>query len=202
MKTTLLVVTVFAFTTLEKFKVLATRTATTTVSSSVCDTHLPIRALANISASSAEEVIVPNEIEISWRFECDLQQSLIRQFSIEYCRLPDCLSNQKESLAVLTLRNSHNLTSYSLSQLTPNSTYQIIFSSPEIATKYELYGRTDISLPDPPTDIRLNFEKDITLPVLSWDLAVDQNNIDYFYVTVSELLTREYIFISDKINKR
>ena len=200
MKTTLLVVTVFAFTTLEKFKVLTTRT--TTVSSSLCDTHLPIRALANISASSAEEVIVPNEIEISWRFECDLQQSLIRQFSIEYCRLPDCLVNQKESLAVLTLRNSHNLTSYSLSQLTPNSTYRIAFSSPEIATKYELYGRTDISLPDPPTDMRLSFEQDITLPVLSWDLTADQSNIDYFYVTVSELLTGEYIFINDKIYKR
>lgn len=175
-----------------------------------CETRLPISRLANVSASIKEEDITPNEIEVSWEFECEVQQRLLSQFTIEYCLLPECpFENHKKSLSpssiVLTLQNYHNLTSYSLEKLTPNSTYRIFFFSSQIAKRYELLGKTDISVPEPPTDVRISFLKDIEGPILEWDLSfpvgtLKQNIIDYFYVTVSELISGEFIYLNDKID--
>lgn len=172
-----------------------------------CETRLPISQLANVSASTKEEEIMPNEIEVSWEFECEVQQNFFYQFTIEYCRLPDCSKMSSPSTIILTLRNYKNLTSYSLEKLTPNSTYRIFFSSSQVAKRYEFYGKTDMSVPEPPTDLRLSFLHDIEGPILEWDLSIPagnqlQNVINFFYVTVNELISGEFIYINDKTDTR
>lgn len=176
-----------------------------------CETRLPLSQLANVSVSSNENDILPNEIEVSWKFECEVQQKLLSQLTLEYCRLPECnLGDHKASPSsiVLTLQNVHNLTSYSLERLTPNSTYRITLFSPQIAKRYQVYGRTDMGVPEPPSDVRLSFMHDIEGPILEWDLSLPvggqalQDVYSYFYLTVSELLSGEFIYINDKIDTR
>lgn len=119
--------------------------------------------------------------------------------------MPDCSNGTK-----ITLKN-YNHTSFILTQLEADSIYRIYFSSPQIAEKYEIFGRADIREPDMPTRAQLTFPiaKDdavnLDFPVLNWDLPwpiTQPSSLSYFSVNVSEFESGSQIYMSDKIDTR
>ncbi len=176
---------------------------TTTILS--CETEVPIKELSSISGSYDSKDILKNEILIKWEFNCSLQQKLVNNIKIEFYRLPKCSTRE-----VILLLN-YNHTSYLLTQLQDNTVYRIYFSSPQIAKKYEIFGRTDTSVPDMPTRAQLTFPifsndaLNLDFPVLSWDLSwpiTQPSSLSNFSVNVSEFESKTQIYMSDKIDTR
>ena len=147
---------------------------------------IPIPSLMNVTAFEDETYIDSRQITLRWAFECDEHVHLVRDYTIEYCRVGDC--DKGANFTTTIVLKNYDGDAYWLEFLTPESEYKIHLSSPMVIQKYVVYGRTDFGTPEDPENLVSEFSAENPgFPILHW--TIDPEYVVYFHFSILPLDT-------------
>lgn len=137
-----------------------------------CIVQLPINELYHVLALTQSST----SILVKWTFYCEAQSRVVDSYTFEYCPSDEC-----EELRSETVNNTFDADQYVIESLRPNTRYKILFSSPQLKEKYEIYGFTDLGIPSKPTEIEYFIANDS--PILRWHYC--NQYFSYFKIEIT-----------------
>lgn len=137
-----------------------------------CIIQLPINELYHVLALTQG----PTAILVKWSFYCEAQSRAVSSYTFEYCPVNECAKITSE-----TVNNTFDADQFVIESLRPNTRYKILFSSPELKEKYEIYGITDLGVPSKPTEMEYFVAKHKS--ILKWHYC--SQYFSYFKIEIT-----------------
>lgn len=137
-----------------------------------CIVQLPINELYHVLALTQSST----SILVKWTFYCEAQSRVVDSYTFEYCPVDEC-----DKLISEKVNNTFDADQYVIESLRPNTRYKILFSSPQLKEKYEIYGFTDLGIPSKPTKIEYFIVNHS--PTLRWHYCSEY--FSYFKIEIS-----------------
>lgn len=156
-----------------------------------CLVEVPIRELYHVFALTQS----PISLLVKWQFYCDAQSRVVDTYTLQFCPASNCTHAEMRQA---TMNTTIGLTQFLLDNLQPSTLYKIIFSSPQIKERYEIYGNTDLGIPEAPEAIRIFYDNQTNLQQLTWSFP-SSPFLDTFRIQIGKRM-RQIVF-EDNFNQ-
>lgn len=156
-----------------------------------CLIEVPIRELYHVFALTQS----PISLLVKWQFYCDAQSRVVDTYTLQFCPESNCTHAEMRQA---TLNTTSGLTQFLLDNLQPSTRYKIIFSSPKIKERYEIYGNTDLGIPEAPEKFRIFYHNRTNLQRLTWSYP-SSPFLDTFRIQIGKRKTQP--IFEDNLNQ-